>query len=165
MPSDGRPNTPGAGEAQYGVEFRQHRQGVAALALRLAGASYAEIAEALTMASSTIAREAVESSLAAQTIDNPDVALLREEEGARLLRLLRGVWAKATDPEHPDQLTAVRIATTLVDRRIRLFGLDMPQKVEIYSPAEEEINNWIGDITHERVGMYAAIEASVVSAE
>lgn len=165
MPSDQRPNVLGPADTRYGPEYRDHRQANAALALRLAGASYAEIADALVMASPEVAREAVENTLANQALGSQDVAALREEEGMRLLRLLRGLWGKATDPDHAEHLVAVRTATAIIDRRIRMYGLDQPTKIEIYNPAEEEISAWIGEVTHERIGAIAAIEANVVSAE
>jgi hypothetical protein len=165
MPSDGRPNLPGPQGPTHGPAYRDHRQANAALALRLAGASYTEIADALVMASPDVAREAVETVLANQVLENPDINTLREEEGMRLLRLLRGLWAKATDPNDEEHLHAIRVAVNIIDRRIRLFGLDQPTKIEIYNPAEEEINAWIGQVTHERLGAIAAIEATVVGAE
>lgn len=115
----------------------------AAVSLRIAGATYGEVAETLGYASATVARDAVEHSLA-QRAGEADRDSLRRTEGARLDRLLRGVWRKATDDGHPEHLAAVRTALSIIDRHIRLFGADAPQEMVHYVPTPEQIDAWVG---------------------
>ena len=120
---------------------RKSRQ-EAAVALRLAGATYTEVATALGYTSPALAREAVERALAS-TVDADDRERMRVLEGRRLERLLRGLWRKATDDANPEHLSAVRTAIAVIDRHARLFGLDAPQQMVVYTPAGEEIATWV----------------------
>lgn len=125
----------------------------AAIGLRVAGANYSEIAEVLEYSSVEQARSAVERGLAA-TATEEDRKQLRDIAGRRLERLLRGLWKKATNEEHPEQLSASRTALALIDRHIRLFGLDAPSEMVIYSPTAGEMENWIaGMVKHVRAGL------------
>jgi hypothetical protein len=145
----------------YNAEFAEYRQGMAALALRLAGATYVEIMEALGLSTPDIARRAVENSLANQ-VTTEDREHLRREESARLERLLRGVWLKATDAAHPEHLAAVKVALSITDRRARLLGLDAPQEVTIHSPTADELDRWVANVQRATMADYVALEASVV---
>lgn len=114
----------------------------AAVALRLAGATYPEIARTIGYTSAFHAQQAVEKVLAASVgEDGRDRA--RHIEGKRLERLLRSVWSKATNPDSPDHLAYLRASLALIDRHIRLFGLDAPQQMVVYSPAQGEIEAWV----------------------
>lgn len=130
----------------------------AALALRIAGANYSEIAEALEYSSVGQARTAVERGLAA-TASEEDRKEQRVIAGRRLERLLRGLWAKATNEEHPEQLSAARTALALIDRHIRLFGLDAPSEMVVYSPTAGEMEQWIASMAHRvRAGLPEEID-------
>lgn len=142
-----------------GVEF--NRQGAAATALRLAGAPFADIAEALGLASGDHARQMVISDLAAR-VSGEERAVLRAEEAARLERLLRSVWGKATNPEHPEHLPAAKVALAIVDRHTRLHGLDAPHEIVVHTPTMAEIDAWVGAMNAQAIAPYAALEASVV---
>lgn len=123
---------------------KSRRTANAAVALRVAGASYDEVALTLGYTSPESAREAVESALAATgSIEGREA--LRREEAARLERLLRSVWDKALDGDSPEHLPAVKVAVSLIDRHIRLLGLDAPQEVAVYTPAASEIERWVND--------------------
>jgi hypothetical protein len=93
-----------------------------ALALRIAGADFAQIALALDYSGAGSARKDIARALElglAQQYDNAD--MLRETELRRLDQIQRGLWTAATrgDPRSAD--TVLR----LIDRRIRLLGLDL----------------------------------------
>lgn len=124
----------------------------AAVALRLAGAPYADIADTLGYADANEARQAVELELAASSTDVEARDKLRMESAARLERLMRGVWAKAVDPSDPEHLPAVRVALTLVDRHIRLLGLDAPTEVVVHTPTTAEIDAWVAMMLRQRAG-------------
>lgn len=120
---------------------RETRQ-EAAVALRIAGANWSEIMRALDYASVTQARQAVERALASSVGDD-DKKQARFIQNRRIDRLLRSVWAKATDEDREDQLAYVRAALALIDRGIRLGGLDAPQELTIYNPTNREVEEWI----------------------
>jgi hypothetical protein len=88
----------------------------------------------------------VERDLATRSDDEVGRAALRAEEEARILRLLRGVWGKATNPNDPEHLVAARIALAMVDRHSRLMGLDMPTEVVVYTPTTSEIDAWVAEV-------------------
>jgi hypothetical protein len=134
---------PRKASTQAVVRPRPGRTGPAALGLRLAGASYSEVADTLGLASAVVARDLVEKELAARADDSDKRDALRLEEAARIERLLRGVWSKATDPTHPEHLPAARTALAMVDRHARLLGLDMPTEVVVYTPTTSEIDAWV----------------------
>ncbi len=142
-------------------ELRNYRQGMAATAIRLAGATYIEVAEALGLGGPSEAREMIESTLA-QQVTEQDRESLRREEGARLDRLQRSVWHKATDPEHPDQFIALNATLKIMESRRRLFGLDAPAEVTVYTPTQNELEQWVAEMSHAQVADFAALEATVV---
>lgn len=136
----------------------------AALALRLAGASYMEIADAVGYTDHVTARQAVVRELAGIDTDTASRERLRAEEGARIERLMRSVWGKATDQNHPEHLMAVRTALSLIDRHARLFGLDTPVEQPIYTPTTAEIDQWVAQLIEGSAGA-TVIEAEVIEIE
>lgn len=138
------------------------RKAGSAITLRLAGASYAEIAQTLEMASATEARIAVESGLAEQATSAVRDTL-RAEESARLLRLLRSVWPKATSPDDPEHLPAIKVAVGIIDRHIRLLGLDAPTEILVHNPTIAEIEAWVATVTATKTAALRAVEADVTA--
>lgn len=95
-----------------------------ALELRLAGASYRDIAQALEVSPATALQDCKEAlaDIPAQQADE-----MRTVELSRLDRLQRAVWPRAVKGD----LQAVDRAIKIIDRRAKLFGLDAPQQVQI----------------------------------
>ena len=95
-----------------------------ALELRLAGASYRDIAQALEVSPATALQDCKEAlaDIPAQQADE-----MRTVELSRLDRLQRAVWPRAIKGD----LQAVDRAIKIIDRRAKLFGLDAPQQVQI----------------------------------
>ena len=95
-----------------------------ALELRLAGASYRDIADALQVSPATALQDCKEAlaDIPAQQADE-----MRTVELSRLDRLQRAVWPRAIKGD----LQAVDRAIKIIDRRAKLFGLDAPQQVQI----------------------------------
>jgi hypothetical protein len=138
------------------------RQGAAALALRLAGAGWDEIADALGLVSVAVARETVETALEARAwADSAGRERMRAEASARIERLLRSVWGKATNPDGPEHLPAVKVARELVDRLIRLHGLDAPTEVVIHNPTQAELDAWVAAVIGTASADLRALEAPV----
>jgi hypothetical protein len=98
-----------------------------AIALRLAGTEWEQIANALGYANRSAAckdvSRALESALAEQTAN---AEVLRETELMRLDRIQRGLWPAAIAGDTRAADTALRV----IDRRVRLLGLDVPPDVE-----------------------------------
>ena len=124
------------------VEPKRTNRADAAITLKIAGATYTEIAETVGYKSATQARQAVEEALAAMS-GPEDRERLRFLEARRLERLLRGLWKKATDDKDEEHLAAARVALAIIDRHSKLYGLDAPQEMVVYTPAAAEIEEWV----------------------
>lgn len=142
------------------IERRQQ----AAVALRLAGASYDEIAQHLGYADAGTAASAVERDLR-DHLTNEGRDEVRATDGRRIERLIRSVWAKANDPTNIEHLAAVRTALALIDRHARLYGLDAPQEVIIYNPAASEIEAWVSQMTLNLSTIDGITEADIIDVD
>lgn len=141
---------------------RKGRQEMA-IALKVAGASYSEIAEVCEYSSAARARQSVEAGLAA-TVGDEDRAQQRFLASRRLDRLLRGLWKKATDETSEEQIPASRTALAIVDRWIKLNGLDAPSEHIIYNPSQRELEAWVMHMTQQVVGSTPE-ERDIIEAE
>lgn len=141
----------------------RHSRQEAAVALRIAGATYADIARMLDYASPSLARQAVERCLAT-TVGTESREQLRFIEARRLERLLRSLWHKATDEKNEEHLAAVRTAIAVIDRHARLYGLDAPQEMVVYTPAATELEAWVSKMAKQVRGELPQ-EADIVGAE
>lgn len=141
------------------------RTGPAAVALRLAGASFNDIAEALGVADAHAARLMVEETLAVTAVDPQTREMMRAEMNLRLERLLRGVWAKATNPDHPEHIPSGKFALAVADRLIRLNGLDAPAEIVVHTPTMSEIDQWVASVTAEQVRALRELEDTIVDGE
>lgn len=135
----------------------------AAVSLKIAGATYAQIARTLDYPSVHTARCAVESALAA-TAGEDDREQLRYVAGRRIDRLLRSMWGKATDEKNPEHLAAARTALALIDRHIKLYGLDAPQEMVHYTPTGAEFETVLKQI-YEKASGSLPEEADIVDVE
>lgn len=133
----------------------------AAVALRLAGAPYPDIAESLGYATASDAQHAVEQ-LLASTVESEDLASTRNMYNQRLNRLLQSVWPKALNDRDPKQLEYVRAVISIEERRARLMGTDAPTKHEIYTPTAEQITEQVRVLT---ANVVLPVEADIVDAE
>lgn len=118
------------------------RLGQAALQLRLCGASFADIADTLELDSPRHALSLVTRELNSEVSD-ADRSMLREEENQRLLTLLGPVMNRAMNQNDPEHLAAARAALAIVDRRIRLLGLDAPVQIAVHTPSAAELEAWV----------------------
>lgn len=142
---------------------QEERTGAAVTALALAGASMHEIAETMGLASAREAQRIYYDDLASRATDD-DRARGRVEARARLERLLRSTWRKATTERDPEHLAAVRTAAGLVDRIIKLDGLDMPTEVIVHNPSVAEIDAWVAAMLAQRTTGLPE-EADILDAE
>lgn len=121
--------------------------GKAAVELRVAGASFADIACTLGLSDARHAVLLVERELASH-LSTASVEVQRQEASERIDALLRSVWGKATETEHPEHLSALNMALRLVDRHIRLHGLDRPAELVLHTPTAQELETWVAAVVH-----------------
>jgi hypothetical protein len=96
-----------------------------AINLRMAGASYQEIADQLGYADHTGARKAVLTAMSMKVIE--PVKLMRRLELYRLDELQSAVYPRAMEGD----LKALGAVLKIMERRAALMGLDSPKKVNI----------------------------------
>lgn len=101
-----------------------------AVRMRSAGASYPEIARAMGWRTPTTAYNAVKRMLDETRMETVDQ--LRDVEGNRLDRLLMAWYPLAigTGGYAPNP-RAAEIVLRIIDRRVRLYGLNAPEKIDI----------------------------------
>lgn len=120
------------------------RKANAAIQLRAAGADWDQIAEVLGFPTARAALVATERALEKELRTESKEFLIKMAD-KRLDALLRGIWKKATDPANPEQMIAVSKARELIADHRKLFGLDKPTEVSIYSPTQAEIEAWVAE--------------------
>lgn len=133
--------------------------GAAAIALRVAGASFADVAVTLGLSGAREALRLVEATLA-ESLTPESVEVQRAEAAARLEALLGTVWPKASEPRDPEHLVAVKAARELIDRLIRLNGLDRPSEIILHTPTTAELERWVNAML--ATGEPGVIEADVI---
>jgi len=111
-----------------------------ALELRVAGATYEEIAEALGYSSRSAAWKAVWRAYR-QGLRDP-AEHLRELESERLDRLQKAWWGKALSGD----VGAFRYLLRLMERRAKLLGLDAPTKIAPTDPSGEQEYAELSDV-------------------
>lgn len=115
----------------------------AVVALRMAGAPFEAIAEELNYSNATAARNAYERGLAASAADYRDREHQRLLANKRLESLLLGMWDKSHNSNHPDHIAATRTSLAIIDRILRLQGIDEPQQIVLASQTAEGIEQWV----------------------
>lgn len=128
------------------VARARDRKAAAALQLKVAGATWDEIAEVTGFPSARHAIVAVERSLEKELKTEESQKYMRSLAGKRLERLIRSVWTKAINPEHPEHLQAVSKARDLIDRHAKLYGLDAPTEFVVSSPSAAELEKWVATV-------------------
>lgn len=144
----------------------QAQRAESAVGLRIAGASYTNIARTLGYSSAYHARQAVERALA-QTAESPEE---RDQQrvltSRRLNRLMQSVMGKATNPRDPDHLAYNQQALRLIDREAKLWGVDAPTQVSVHSASDEQIAAFVQKaLALGRVAGEEAEEADILDAE
>lgn len=145
------------------VARARDRKANAAIQLRIAGASWDEIAQSLGFPTPRAALVATERALEKELKSEESQTAMRSMAGKRLERLLRGVWTKAIDPQHPEHLVAVDKARQLIDRHAKLYGLDAPTEFVVNNPAQAELEKWVATVISE--SRPALEEADIFDAE
>lgn len=128
------------------VTRAKDRKANAALQMRLAGATWNEVAEVIGYPTARQALVATERALEKELHTEESQEQLRALAGKRIERLLRGVWTKAIDPASPEHLLAVDRARQLIDRHAKLYGLDAPTELVVHSPTQSELERWVATV-------------------
>jgi hypothetical protein len=110
----------------------------AAVALRLGGATYGQVADILGYETPAIAQKEVERALAG-VLNTADADIMRQMMDARMERLLQSCWPKALDSSRADHIAYVRTVLAILERQARLHGLDAPTEHVVYTPTTEQI--------------------------
>lgn len=118
----------------------------AALAMRIGGASYTDIARTLEYSSAYRARSAVERVLADTAESTEDRDKQRVLIDRRLSRLLQSVMGKAVNPNDPEHLAYNARALAIVDRQAKLHGVDAPTQTVVYTPDSEKVERYIAEV-------------------
>jgi len=142
------------------------RMGAAAVQLRVHGTSYEDIAMTLGLNSARAALTLVTRELAAQSEGlTEERDALRRVEAARLDELLASVMEKATDQTHDEHLPAIRTAVTIIDRRIKLYGLDAPTELVVHTPTQTELDQWVATMVQHTIPRQALEEPDIIDVE
>lgn len=125
----------------------RNRKADAALSMKMSGANWSDIAVTLGFPTPRQAMLATEKALVRQLNEDEDRAKMRQVAGARLERLLRGIWNKAINPNDPEQMVAVSRARELIADHAKLYGLNAPTEVTVHSPTNSELEDWVLQMT------------------
>lgn len=159
------------------VEKRSERSIQAAVAARIAGASYLEIARLFEYKNPQTARHAVETAMAGAYEDSGDMEAMRGVTTARLESLLRSLAPKALSDkitvtkdgkkiteENPEHIVYARTFLSVVDRLARLQGLDAPQVHRFETPDVARLNEVVATLVRARNELVAP-EADIFADE
>jgi hypothetical protein len=135
-----------------------------ALALWTAGATYGDIAAQFGFRTPNVAAMAIERALSENVDDTQDRSKLRRRMSLTLDRLLRAVMPKAINAENPEQLPAVRVALTVVERYAKLNGLDAPTQVDVNMVGDKEFTNLV-ELAARGMGIAPPVEADIFDPE
>ena len=106
------------------VNAKTQARRLQALDLRLAGASYRQIAQQLGVDVALAYRDVAK--MIAEYASEP-AGQVRKAEVARLDKLMLAHWSEAIKGDYK----ATQMVLQIMDRRARLLGLDAPQRIDI----------------------------------
>lgn len=136
----------------------------AALALRLDGAGFGDIAKVMEFSSAAEARRAVDKALADTPMDMESVERIRDLESRRIERILVSLMKRATNPKDPDHLTYARTALAAIKQQTDLHGAAMPTKVDVtYNPSKQQLEKWVEQITS--AAHQGVVEGDIIDVE
>lgn len=133
-------------EAEF-VDRPVSQKARSALHLYYNNASLDEITQVVGFASIEEASRAIDAAVKAELRgDTKAKDRMRHIANRKLDQLLRSVSAKAANPKHPEHLAAVGKALSIIDRHIRLYGLDAPTEMIVHNPDAGEIEAWVTNL-------------------
>lgn len=138
------------------------RKASAALAMKMGGAEWHEICDALGYPTERAALVAVEVSLG-KKLNEFDRTHLRALAAGRLESLVRSTWVKAHSPKDPEHLPAVKATRENIESYVRLLGLAAPQEILITNPTQEHLDRWVAQVVSSNLPQVA--EADIVEGD
>lgn len=126
-----------------------------AMALVVSGASFNDVARILNFKSGAHAKRAVERALAS-TVTLNEKDQLRKIATRRYEALLKSVMPRATDPKASNQLAYNQRAQSIIDRMVKMQGLDAPTQVQV-TPTDEYLAEY-GERLAQQLGLEVGIE-------
>lgn len=115
--------------------------------LRLGAYEWDDIARILGYPSPRAAQVAYEKALQRNLHDDDrSTAKMRDLAGRRFERLMRAVWSKALDPDHPEQMAAQDRARAAIIEHARLYGLHAPTEMVVSTPTDNELQNYVSRV-------------------
>lgn len=155
--------TTGADELKF-VDRPIGQKARSALHLYYNNASLDEIVKVVGFASPAEASKAIDRAVKAELAGDPKAKdRMRHIANRKLDQLLRSVSGKAANPKHPEHLVAVGKAVSIIDRHIRLFGLDAPTEMIVHNPDEGAIQAWVVSVLNQ--GSPDLVDADILDAE
>lgn len=122
---------------------RARRREAQAVELRIAGHTFAQIAATVGYSNAGAAYKAVQRALAVEAdAQSQGRKTLREEQNAKLNRLLAATWSAAMKGD----VKAIGQARQLLERQARLLGLDEPTNVRMSVDLDPEIEALLQDL-------------------
>jgi hypothetical protein len=140
--ADGLPTEVSDNEVAEAPAKPRRRQASTIVNMKLAGATFGEIAQVMEMDAVKV-RTIFETAISASGDKDVPYDMLRAVANARLEGLLKSVFTRARDINDTEQLAFQRQALSIIDRGIKLNGLDAPTRLEVYSPTAQEFTNVI----------------------
>jgi 4-hydroxyphenylpyruvate dioxygenase-like putative hemolysin len=135
-----------------------------ALQLRIDGAPFSAIAEALEFKDAKEAQQAVERALASEYRSPDEIAQVRALQSKRIDRILYSLMRRATNPKDPDHLAYANRALAAIKQQTDLEGAAAPARVDItYNPTAQQLEQWANAVTAKMHGQIA--EGEIIDVE
>lgn len=140
---------------------------LAVVTLKMAGATFADIARELEYESPQTARLAYERILAETVDEDVDLPRARALQNARMSRLLQSLWRRATNDKDPDHLAYNRQALDVIRSMNKMNAYDLPTQVDVkITPTMAAIEAWAADFAARLTGEdEIVIEADIFEIE
>lgn len=122
------------------------RKARAAMQLRRDGYTWDQIAKSVGYPTGRAALVATELALENELKTQEGREFMRHTADQRFERLLRSVWAKAIDPQSPEQYAAQDRARSLIKDLVDLHGLAAPKQSVVVSPTATQLEAWVSQI-------------------
>lgn len=127
------------------------RKAAAALQLKQSGETWEAIAEVLGYPTGRAVLVATERALEKQLGTDESQRFLRQLASRRLDQVLKAIYPKALDPDHPEQMIAATKVREIIATSMKLHGLEAPTQIVHHSPHEAEIDDWVSTVVASKV--------------
>lgn len=124
----------------------RERKGIAAMELFIRTRSWEKAAQGAGYPTARAARVSAEKALEKEFKESSRSQDFMRKYMSKHYDLLIGALAlKAADPNHPEQIVAIKTIRELGAQQAKLLGLDAPTKLSLVDPTEDQIEEWINN--------------------